>query len=380
MKYALQILLGSFSTQERNAGKDEVIGRLEEVFKLLPVEHVFFGWYTDKDINREIIDFIHNHGKKAWLWIPVFSESPASVDSDRQIGYLSAGLDAGEKIRMRDYNFCCPSSEKNRDIVYNLYMEHFSDVGFDGIFLDKIRQPGFSDGLERALGCFCPRCKEHYKKYDVDVELLVEKVVNKPNILLPVSYSGCKYSFADNDVNNYYIAKAACISEGIISITNRFKDIGLKVGLDTFAPVISWFVGQDILKLAKHVDFIKPMIYRTVNLPAGIPYEVAAIVQCIPNVEAKARLCNLLGVDEISSDDSAKRQYMDMADIGCDIYPGFEIFNVNDRDPTDTSYATTQAALYSELGAKQTVLSYTLMGDTMRNIKALSTLPFNNWS
>jgi len=351
---------------------------MEEVFSLLPVEHVFFGWYIDKEVNREIIECAHRNGKEAWLWMPVFTESPDYVEKDEQVNVFSMDLLSGEKLRLRDYNFCCPSSERNRNIAYNMYMEHFSDLGFDGVFLDKIRQPGFSDGLGRALGCFCPICKEYYTAHNVDVDRLIKKVEEKPYILVPSSYEKCKYSYTDSDVQNYYTAKAANISEGVIGIINKFKSNGLGVGLDTFAPVISWFVGQDIPTLAKHVDFIKPMIYRSINLPAGIPFEVNAMTKCMPNFEVRQRICNLLEIDEVTSDDSVRRQYKDMENLGCKIYPGFEVFNLNDRDPNDTSYATHQAELYAELGAEQVVLSYTLMGDTIQSIKALSKMPFNS--
>ena len=377
MKYVLQLFTGSFSERERNAGADEIIARLGEIFSLIPVEHVLFGWHTGFSSNKSVVDYIHANGKKAWLWAPVFSETPESVDSDRQVGYLGTGTASGEKASGLDFNFACPSSEKNRSITFDLFIKHFAGVGFDGVFLDKIRQGGFADGLERALGCFCPRCKARYSDAGVDTDRLISKVVENPGILLPSAYADCRYGFEDSDVDGYYRAKAACISEGIIGITDRFKGIGVEVGLDTFAPLAAWFVGQDIPALGKHVSFIKPMLYRRTNLPAGLPYEMNSIAACISGEQTHARFRSLWGVDDVISEDSARKQFLDMVRHGCVTYPGFEIFRFEDDTPGEPSYATSSAALYAQAGAEQVVLSYNILENTGQNIRALGNMPFS---
>ena len=57
-------------------------------------------------------------------------------------------------------------------------------------------------------------------------------------------------------------------------LTDFFRSHNLKIGLDLFAPHISYFTGQNIIKLSSMADFIKPMYYRATYAPAGVPFEI----------------------------------------------------------------------------------------------------------
>lgn len=52
----------------------------------------------------------------------------------------------------------------------------------------------------------------------------------------------------------------------------------MKVGVDTFAPFIAYFVGQDIEKISELVGFVKPMMYRITQGPAGLPLEIDSLI------------------------------------------------------------------------------------------------------
>jgi hypothetical protein len=43
--------------------------------------------------------------------------------------------------------------------------------------------------------------------------------------------------------------------------------------MDLYAPFMAPFVGQDYEILARHADFIKPMLYRQTFAPAGMGFE-----------------------------------------------------------------------------------------------------------
>ncbi len=60
------------------------------------------------------------------------------------------------------------------------------------------------------------------------------------------------------------------IADAVTSLVRYFKDKGMTVGLDLFAPLISRFVGQNYALITKNADFIKPMLYRRTEAPAGI--------------------------------------------------------------------------------------------------------------
>ena len=49
--------------------------------------------------------------------------------------------------------------------------------------------------------------------------------------------------------------------------------------MDTFAPYLAYFAGQDMKLLASMADFIKPMMYRITNAPAGMPFETDCLIR-----------------------------------------------------------------------------------------------------
>ena len=62
-------------------------------------------------------------------------------------------LAAGEGFR-----FNCPSDPQNIANIVAVYDNNFSDCGFDGVFLDRIRTQSFVSGNGGVLNCCCDLC------------------------------------------------------------------------------------------------------------------------------------------------------------------------------------------------------------------------------
>lgn len=71
--------------------------------------------------------------------------------------------------------------------------------------------------------------------------------------------------------------KEQIIADSVCEIAEYFRCRGLIVGLDLFAPVVSRLVGQNYALITRNADFIKPMLYRRTEAPAGVGYELSLL-------------------------------------------------------------------------------------------------------
>jgi len=252
-----------------------------------------------------------------------------------------------------------------------MYDRFFHRLPFDGVFLDKIRQSSFAGGLEQGIGCLCPLCRRRYAKAGADVDAMLRRVAGNPKSLLPMGRRGIQYQFADPDINRYFVAKAACITEAVSSLAASFRQRGLLVGLDVFAPLVAWYVGQDIQALAETADFVKPMFYLRTKAPAGIPFELARL-QDVAGAGTQSTLHALWGVAVNDATGCAKAQMAALSNTKCPIWPGFEINRVPGICDSDPDYVREMVRLYADAGAQKAVLSWNLLHDTEDNLAALA--------
>ena len=57
------------------------------------------------------------------------------------------------------------------------------------------------------------------------------------------------------------------------------RAMGKKVSLDVFSPILAPLVGQDFSALARHADWVKPMIYRFGRGPSSLRTELPSLVR-----------------------------------------------------------------------------------------------------
>ncbi|MBO4902468.1 MAG: hypothetical protein J5518_06725 [Lachnospiraceae bacterium] len=353
MKYILQIHAGAWHESQYRAG--QIIDRLREILTFLPVEKVLTGWTLDPMLYDEIGSFLHAQGIELFLWLPVFSETdlllpvePAKDIFGKEIGTPKINDGAA-------FTFCCPSSVKNLDQTKQIYETYFAACPFDGVFLDRIRTQSFVSGIRGVLSCGCKTCSDLYERRGVSLKETAKHYTGAGDRFFDVSadFPNDGYAFTDPYAAAFFQAKASVISESVRSLCTYFHEKGLGVGLDLFAPFLASFVGQDYRELGHQADFIKPMLYRRTDAPAGLGYEYRQLRKSIKTAE---------GYREIDMDDTFLcSQLTAIADLPCKKYPGIEVNRDEYTVKTDSSYIRDSLALFRDHGMDGAVLSWDVM-------------------
>ena len=361
--YIVQVSLGGWHSPDYSA--QQIIGRIDTVSNLIPVEKVIIGWSLDKDIYKEVGTYLHSKGIKMLLWMPVFAETEEMCENSPAVdlwGNIPANYDlaAGEGFR-----FNCPSDPWNAANVIAIYDNHFSDCGFDGVFLDRIRTQSFVSGVGGVLNCGCPLCVEKFKAQGMDLEAVKAEWEACGDAFFSVSgYSPSQgFSFENSVASAYFKAKGHIVSNAVASIADSFHSRGLEVGMDLYAPFMAPFVGQDYEILARHADFIKPMLYRQTFAPAGMGFEYDLLKKAVPGAK---------GYPEFQMDlDFLNSQLEAMEPYSCGKYPGIEINYREGVAPTSPEYVTESLKAVMSHGFNGAVLSWNIMQAPVAHIDCL---------
>ena len=351
--YIVQVSLGGWNSPDYTA--EEIIGRIGEVQALIPVEKVIIGWSLDKDIYKRVGEYLHANDIQMLLWLPVFAETEEMCENTPAVdlqGEIPANYDlaAGEGFR-----FNCPSHPENAANVVAIYDQHFSDCGFDGVFLDRIRTQSFVSGVSGVFSCACPECAEQFAAEGVDLDAVREAWAEKGDAFFSVTGYDPEggFTFADPLAAAYFKAKGHVVSQAVGAIADSLRTRGLEVGMDLYAPFMSQFVGQDYAILSQHADFVKPMLYRQTFAPAGMGFEYDLLRKAVPGAE---------GYPEFAMDtDFLHSQLKAMEPYACAKYPGIEINYREVVAPTSPEYVTESLKAVMEHGFDGAVLSWNIM-------------------
>lgn len=362
-EYIVQVSLGGWHSPDYTA--EQVIGRIDTVSQLIPVKKVIIGWSQDKDIYRQVGAFLHEKGIRMLLWLPVFAEteevcenSPA-VDLWRQVP-SNYDLAAGEGFR-----FNCPSDPKNAANVVALYDSLFSDCGFDGVFLDRIRTQSFVSGVSGVLNCGCPLCAERFATEGVDLQMVKDEVESQGDDFFSVSgYNPVEgFHFANPVASSFFKAKGRVVSTTVATIADSLHHRGLEVGMDLYAPFMAPFVGQDYDILARHADFIKPMLYRQTFAPAGMGFEYDLLRKAIPKAK---------GYPDLKMDAHFLHTQLEaMEPYSCGKYPGIEVNYRAEVAPTSPEYISESLKAVLSHGFDGAVLSWNIMEAPLSHLESL---------
>lgn len=353
MEYILQIFTGGWQTANYTA--EAITHRLSVIMEKLPVRAVLIGWNIDADLYRTVGEFLHSRQKEMILWLPVFSETDELKQCDplvdlfgNPVGHLA--LQEGE-----NFQFCCPLSVRNLHNVEEIYEEYFADCPFDGIFLDKIRTQSFVGGVSGVLSCGCPACQKIYQKHGFSLPAFAEHLKEAGDALLETCgyEAGKGFVFKDPMTEEFFTQKGQYIAESIQTLCRYFHARGLQVGLDLYAPLLSRFTGQSYREICKEADFIKPMLYRRTEAPAGIGYEYRLLLQHLPHTRQYPK--------RIYDDAFLKQQVNEFTDLPCKKYPGIEINYREDIARTDPSYIRESLHILEESGMDGAVLAWDCM-------------------
>ena len=351
--YVVQVSLGGWNSPDYTA--EQVISRIGEVDALIPVEKVIIGWSLDTEIYKAVGEYLHAKGIKMLLWLPVFAETEEMCENTAAVdlhGEIPANYDlaAGEGFR-----FNCPSHPENAANVIAIYDKHFKDCGFDGVFLDRIRTQSFVSGVSGVLSCGCPKCADKFAAEGVDLAVVREEWAEKGDAFFSVTgyEPETGFTFADPVAAAYFKAKGHVVSNAVAGIADSFRERGLDVGMDLYAPFMAQFVGQDYTILSQHADFIKPMLYRQTFAPAGMGFEYDLLKKAVPGAE---------GYPEFTMDvDFLHSQLQAMEPYACGKYPGIEINFREVVAPTSPEYVTESLQAILSHGFDGAVLSWNIM-------------------
>lgn len=362
--YIVQVSLGGWHSPDYTA--EQIIGRIDTVSSLIPVEKVIVGWSLDKAVYKEAGARFHEKGIKMLLWLPVFAETEQMCDNTPAVdlwGNVPANyeLAAGE-----DFRFNCPSDPQNAANVIAIYDRYFSDCGFDGVFLDRIRTQSFVSGVGGVLNCGCPSCNEKFKAEGVDLDAVkAEWEANGDRFLSVTGYSPAGgFTFENPMATRFFQAKGHIVSGAVAAIADSLRSRGLEVGMDLYAPFMAPFVGQDYGILSAHADFIKPMLYRQTFAPAGMSFEYKLLKEAVPGAE---------GYPDFAMDlDFLNAQLEAMEPYACAKYPGIEINFREAIAPTTPEYVTESLNAVMSHGFNGAVLSWNIMEAPVAHIDCLS--------
>ncbi len=352
MRCIIQIFTGN--RDERLYSAEEIVARLETVTAMVTVSKVIIGWHPDKALYRTVGEYLRKKRIDMLLWLPVFAEADAFVSMTAAVDVWGRLIPPPAVQEGEAFSFCCPTSDGNLDAVQRIYDTCFADCGFAGVFLDRIRTQSFVGGVEGVLSCGCDSCRKNgipAKDAAEAYRLVGDRFFDKD-----------ENGFVHPVARRFFEAKADAITRSVKRLSDRFHAKGLQVGLDLYAPFMSGFVGQDYQKLARCADFIKPMLYRRTEAPAGMGYEYRLFRQCVPTAK---------GYPAVTADSAFLRsQLAALKDLPCEVFVGLEINRLDDIARTDTAYVTESMTVIKDSGVSGVTLSWNIMEAPDEHIKA----------
>ena len=404
----LQIFSGGFLG---NAVPYKVIeDKLASVLPRFPVRKVIMGWSTGKDIYEKTASFLAKSGIELYFWLPVFSETSSIRELSPLVDFQGKPIEGGAGHSDENFAFCCPNNPQNIERILDIYESNFSSIPFNGIFLDKIRFPSFANGFlanELSTGdpsadglladgragspgkscvfsCFCPHCLALYEKLNIDAEKLKDALSRQYSAPMGIKkYMGSGiYSFENETIQAFFSAKADIITRSLEQICRYFRAKNLGIAFDVFAPFLSPFVGQNLIELSKICDFMKPMMYRLTNAPAGLPYEVEALFRetgfrALSPVRSFSGNTTSIIPDLTSLDYTASELHRLALSSACPIYAGIEINRKKDIAEVYPPYIKETIRTYDRTGIHGFALSWNLLDAPEENVAiAAKTISF----
>jgi len=366
MNYILQICTGAWDAPNYTA--QTIIERIRVISSKIPVDRVIIGWSTDAGLYKEVGSFLHKQGIRMMLWLPCLSEISGIAQPDETRDVFGNEIITPLKQPGEDFVFCCPSSSRNIKIVESLYEQYFSDCGFDGVFLDKIRGQSFVSGVPGVLSCGCERCQQAFLERGVDlndVRMLYEEKGDAFFDMRSFPMSG-EFELEEPVAQRFFEAKEEIIAATVLELCDYFKDKGLIVGLDLFAPLVSRFVGQNYRLITEKADFIKPMLYRRTEAPAGIGYEYALFKKYAPAARK--------GAAPVMDRAFLYTQLEAVGKVSCERYPGIEINYLEDIARTDAEYVRKSLSAVKSFGFEGAALCWNVMEAPDEHIEAIANL------
>jgi hypothetical protein len=378
-----QIFSGGF--EKKRVEFSDIKRKLDRVYNLFHLDKLIIGWCTDKNLYRELFAYLQARGTKMYLWFPVFSELNYFKQFRPVLDFNGQEIKKFELQQGESFEFFCPTDAYNLQLIKDIYRDLFGDIEVEGVFIDKIRYPSFSNGLTGIFTCFCTECQKAMDEYGINLADSINVIrdlfddtgqLQAETPIIIKNYQNLRYEFEKPIWQEFFDFKSYNIGRSIKDLSEYFRNLGLEVGLDTFAPFLGYFVGQNLTILAESGDFIKPMFYRKTWAPAGLPFETN-ILQLIFQLDNE---CGKEWVREIFDFKGKlfprelvikEMEELKLA-IGNDkILPGFEINKKEGIAPVLPADVKENLVLHKKRGVEGIILSWDIMEAPEENLLAV---------
>lgn len=324
MKKLIQIYTGGVSG--RNISTQQIAQKLESL-ENSGTDGIIVGWSLEQEIYRWLRAYTKERGIELYLWFQVLAEFKSLGDFTAVRTLNGKTLQSTVFDGDEEFSFYCPSHPDTHKSLVHIYESYFSDIDFDGVLLDRIRFPSLVTDRNALFSCTCPFCMEKLRQRGIEradaeeVELQINKEAKKGAFLCIEGYKNGIYTFRSRKVEDYLNARTELITEVVKPLADYFRAKGMKVGLDLFAPFLSVFVGQDYAELSRAADFIKPMLYRHTDTPAGMKYELEGMAG-----EMAGGLKQIVGMEDGRLTDFMEKELEAAQRLSaCEIYAGMEV-------------------------------------------------------
>ena len=184
MRYILQIFTGGWD--KPNYTSEEILDRLKNLIPRMKVDKVILGWYPDRSLYRPIGEYLKEQGIDMLLWLPVFAELGDRVPMKEAVDLWGRSLTQEIEQEGETFAFSCPTDPHNLRSVVDVYDTEFTDVGFSGVFLDRVRTHSFVGGVPGVLSCGCENCRKVYSEHGVSLTEIAEAYEKLPAEVLDV--------------------------------------------------------------------------------------------------------------------------------------------------------------------------------------------------
>ena len=371
-RLVFQIFTGDL-TEQSLADPDLIISKLTMAQEAGRLGGVLCGWSRDRAFYEKLGEKLHAWGVPLYLKIAAFSELKGYRNFDPMIDYHGDPMEPYVLNPQESFEFRCPSSNRNRSALLELFQESFAQLPLDGVFLDRIRYPSFLSGIAGIGGCFCPDCVKRYQEAGIDVDQLRSKLSNLAmhrNLQLKSYEKGC-WQLKNPVLDAFFNVKGQVIQEALAGYVTYFHSQNLKVGFDLFAPALGYFCGQNVQKLRQLADFIKPMMYRYTDAPAGLPFELGRLEQAA-GLSAAEQFKRQAGGSRAHEEELVKRELFWLREEpGCPVWPGVEANYIEPIALITPQQIRDNIQLLESLGYTQMVASWNLARIPEENMKAL---------
>ncbi|MEZ0395169.1 MAG: hypothetical protein ABWK53_01865 [Anaerolineales bacterium] len=252
----------------------EARARLRQAFDRLPIEAVLLGWDLPPAFEEAVAAETRRAGARLFRWQPLLTGTRRLALPPEWAVIGADGAPVPGHGGQAEFTFICP----NRSAVAEFVAERIETVAarglFDGVFLDRIRFPSPAPNPTTHLGCFCRACTRLAADSGLDLETARRALDTNPLELARALLGAA----CDPPLAALLDFRQRSITRLVKTAARQAAQAGLEVGLDCFSPALTRMVGQHLADLDAVCDWIKVMTYPRVFGPAGLSFELAALL------------------------------------------------------------------------------------------------------